>query len=69
MKYSSSWSFRLYPARFGDIHTHKNVIIGGEDILISERNWSKYLDVFQNDMLFYTVVNDESQFYGSFQPS
>ena len=46
----------------------KNVITGGEDMLISERNWSKYLGVFQNDMLFYTVVNDESQFYGSFQP-
>ena len=46
----------------------KRVITGGSDKLISRAEWPKTLSVYKDNMLYFTVVNDESQFYGSFQP-
>ena len=46
----------------------KNVIVGGQDKLITKAEWPLLLSMYKDNMLFFTVVNDESQFYGSFQP-
>ena len=47
----------------------KSVVQGSKDELPSQKIWTKWLLEYKRSMLFYTVVNDESQFYGSFQPS